>query len=103
MKHLTSLPHTDSQALKHAEITGEGKKWQNAKYPTHLTIDLDVLTPLKVLVLGFQKDKNDPVTAVQQVTEFNWNMGKLKLLLDASLDGKNSNCLTNFTKLMKEA
>ena len=48
------------------------------------------------LSLGFQKEKDDPVTAVQQITELNCNIGKLKLLIDSSLDGK------NFTKLMKE-
>ena len=31
--HLESLANTDSQALKHAEIEGEAKKWKNGKYP----------------------------------------------------------------------
>ena len=102
IKHLESLAHTDSQALKRTEITGEAKKWANAKYPIHLAVYLDVLTPLKVLSLGFQKEKHDPVTAVRRITEFNWTMGKLKLLLDASLDGDNGNRLTHFTKFMKQ-
>ena len=36
IKHLKSLAHPDSQALKRAEIVGEAKKWKNAKFPIHL-------------------------------------------------------------------
>ena len=53
IKHFEFLAHTDSQALKQAEIVGKAKKWKNAKFPTQLAIYLDVLTPLKVLSLGF--------------------------------------------------
>ena len=72
------------------------------KYAIHLAIYLDVLTPLKVLRLGFQKEVHNPVTAVRRITEFNWTMGKLQLLIDASLDGDIGNRLTHFTKLLKE-
>ena len=65
MKLSESLAHTDSQALKRAEIVGEAKKWKNAKFPIHLAIYLDVLTPLKVLSLGFQKEIHDPVVAIR--------------------------------------
>ena len=78
------------------------KKWANAKYPIHLAIYLDVLTPLKVLSLGFQKEKHDPVSAVRRITEFNWTMGKLQLLIDSSLEGDNGDRLTHYTKLLKE-
>ena len=86
MKHLESLAHTDSQALKRMELQGEAKKWENAKFPIHLAIYLDILTPPKVLSLGFQKEIHDPVTAVRRISEFNWTMAKLQLLIDASLD-----------------
>ena len=42
IKHLESLAHTDSQALKRGEIVGEAKKWKNAKCPIYLAIYLDV-------------------------------------------------------------
>ena len=60
--HLESPANTNSQALKQAEIEGEAKKWKNAKFLLHLAIYIDVLTPLKKLSLGFQKEKHDPVS-----------------------------------------
>ena len=101
MKHLESLALTDSHALKRTEIEGESKKWKNAKFPIHLAIYLDVLTPIKVLSLGFKKEKHDPVTAVRRVSEFNWSMSKLQLLIDASLDDDDCPQLTHYTKLLK--
>ena len=101
MQHLESLVQTDSQSLKRAELKGYAKKWMNAKYPIHLAIYLDVLTPLKVLSLGFQKEIHDPVTAVQHITEFNWTMAKLRLLIDLFLED-NATRLTHFTKFLKE-
>ena len=65
IKHLKSLAHTDSQALKQTEIVGETKKWKNAKFPIHLAIYLDVPTPLKVLSLCFQKEMHNPVVAIR--------------------------------------
>lgn len=53
IKHLESLANTDSQALKQAEIEGEAKKWENVKFPLHLAIYTDMLTPLEKLRLGF--------------------------------------------------
>ena len=72
----------------------------DAKYPIHLAIYLDFLTPLKVLSLGFQKEKHDPVSAIQHITEFNWSMAKLKILINQSLDD-NSQRLMDYTKLLK--
>ena len=59
IKHLELLANTNSQALKHAEIEREAKKFKNGKFPIHLAIYLDILTPLKVISLGFQKEKHD--------------------------------------------
>ena len=70
IKHLESLANTNSQALKHAKIEGEAKKWKNGKFPIHLAIYVDVLTPLKVNSLGFQKEKHDPTEAVRRIKEF---------------------------------
>ena len=67
IKHLESLAHTDSQALKRAEIVGEEKKWKNAKFPIHLAIYLDVLTHPKVLSFEFQKEMHDPVVAIRPI------------------------------------
>ena len=102
VKHLESLANTDSQALKREEIEGEAKKWKNGKFPIHLAIYLDVLTPLKVISLGFQKEKHDPSEAVRRIKEFTWTMVKLQLLIDTSLEGDNDGRLTHLTKLFKE-
>ena len=100
MQHLESLAQTNSQALKRAELVGWAKKWMDAKYPIHLAIYLDVLTPLKVFSLGFQKEKHDPVSAIRRITKFNWSMVKLKILIDQLLDD-NSQRLTHYTKFLK--
>ena len=102
IKHLESLANTDSQALKRAEIAGEVKSEKNGKFLIHLAIYLDVLTPLKVIGLGFQKEKHDPTEAVRRIKEFTWTMTKLQLLIDASLDSDNGGRLTHLTKLFKE-
>ena len=102
IKHLESLANTDSQALKRAEIAGEVKSKKNGKFLIHLAIYLDVLTPLKVIGLGFQKEKHDPTEAVRRIKEFTWTMTKLQLLIDASLDSDNGGRLTHLTKLLKE-
>ena len=98
MQHLESLVQTDSQSLKPAELEGYAKKWMNAKHPIHLAIYLDILAPLKVLSLGFQKEIHDPVTAVWCITEFNWTMAKLKFLIDHSLEDN----ATRSTQFLKE-
>ena len=75
--HLESLANTDSQALKRHEIEGYTKKWQNAKFPLHIAMYLDVLTQLKVLSASLQQEKRDPVYMLKNVHEFNWSMSKL--------------------------
>ena len=102
IKHLELLTNTNSQALKRAEIEGEAKKWKNGKFSIHLAIYLDVLTPLKVISLRFQKEKYDPMEAVTCIKEFTWTMTKLQLLVDASYDSENGVRLTHLTKLFKE-
>ena len=101
MQHLELLAQTDSQALERAELVGWSKKWMDAKYPIHLAIYLDVLTPLKVLSLSFQKGKHDPVSAIRCINEFNWSMAKLKILIDQLLED-NSQRLTHYTKLLQD-
>ena len=73
----------------------------DAKYPIHLAIYLNFLTPLKVLSFSFQKEKHDPVSGIRRITEFNWSMAKLKILTDQSLDD-NSQRLMHYTKLLKD-
>ena len=97
ISHLESLAQTDSQSLKKAEIEGFVKKWQYAKFPLHLALYLDVLTPLKVLSLSMQKEEHDPVTMLRRVQEFHWTMTKLQALVANSVAGT-TNRLTNYTK-----
>ena len=75
------------------------EKW---KISHSLAIHSDVLTPLKVISLGFQKEKHDPTKAVRCIKEFTWTIAKLQLLIDASLDCDNGGRLAHLTKLFKE-
>ena len=84
-----SLVNTDSQALKHHEMKGYAKKWQYAKFPLHIAMYLDVLTPLKVLSVSLQQEKHDPVYMLRNVHEFNWLMSKLQLLVENAFEGFN--------------
>ena len=61
-----------------------------------------MLTPLKVLSLGFQKEIHDPVVAIRRIREFYWTMAKLQMLIDSSLEGDNGGRLTHLTKLLKK-
>ena len=61
-----------------------------------------MLTPLKVLSLGFQKEIHNPVVAIRQIREFTWTMAKLQMLIDSSLEGDNGGRLTHLTKLFKD-
>ena len=101
LQHLESLAQTDSQALKRAELVGWAKKLMDAKYPIHLAVYLDVLIPLRVLSLSFQKGKHDPLSVILLITEFSWSMAKLKILIDQSLDDS-SQRLTHYIKLLKD-
>ena len=83
--HLESLANTDSQTLKRHEIKGYAKKWQYAKFPLHIAMYLDVLTPLKVLSVSLQQEKHDPAYMLRIVHEFNWSMSKLQLLVKTRL------------------
>ena len=97
--HMDSLSQTDSQALKRSEIEGFVKKWQNAKFPLHMAMYLDVLTTLKVLSISMQQEKHDPVYMMRNIQQFNWSMAKLQLLVENSFDGT-SKKLTNYTKFL---
>ena len=99
--HLESLCHTDSQALKRAELVGQAKKWKDATYPMYMAIYLDILSPIRRISVAMQSDFHDPVKVVKRIKEFRWTMAKLVLVLDEALD-KEGSALTHFTKLMKE-
>ena len=94
-----SLVNTDSQALKHREMKGYAKKWQFAKFPLHIAMYLDVLTPLKVLSVSLQQEKHDPVYMLRNVHEFNWSMSKLQLLVEHAFEGSTKK-LTNYTNFL---
>ena len=60
-----------------------------------------MLTPLKVLSLGFQKEIHDPVVAIRQIREFYWTMAKSQMLIDSYLEGDNIGYLTHLTKVIQ--
>ena len=100
--HLESLAHTDSQSLKRAEIEGFAKKWRYAKFPLHLAMYLDVLTPLKVLSVSMQQDEHDPVFMLRRVQEFNWTMSELKILVENSIRDTAAGRLTTYTQFLQD-
>ena len=57
---------------------------KSTRFHIHLSIHLDVLTPLKVLILSFQRQIHDPIVAVKRIKEFNWTMAKLQVQTDSS-------------------
>ena len=61
--HLEQLAHSDSQPKKRAEIKGYLNKWQDAGYMIHMTILIDILSPLRRLSLSMimQHENHDPV------------------------------------------
>ena len=97
--HYESLANTDSEAMKHHEIKGYAKKWQYAKFPLHIAMYLDVLTPMKVLSVSLQLEKHDPVYMLKNVHEFNWSMSKLQLLVENAFEGSTKKP-TNYTKFL---
>ena len=64
MAHIESLSQTDSQAEKQAEFEGLAKKWLQGKYPMHLAMFFDILTPIKVLNLTTQQEVRDPINTI---------------------------------------
>ena len=80
--HLESLCHTNSQALKRAELAGQAKKWKDATYPIYMAIYLDIFSPICRISIATQSDFHDPVKVVKRIKEFRWTMVKLVLVLD---------------------
>ena len=98
IRHIESLSQTDSQPLKRAELKGYLLKWKDASILISLAIYLDILSPLKQLILGFQQELHDPVKAICCIQDFNLTMVKLKLLIDESLENPDS-IMTNLKNL----
>ena len=55
LKHVESLPPTDSHPVKRAELKDYVNQWKDAMYPIYLSIYLDILSPIRRLSLGFQQ------------------------------------------------
>ena len=99
LAHVVSLSQTNSQAQKRSELKGNYQRWTDASIPVHMTIYLDVLSPLCFLSIWFQQKLHDAVKAVCRIQEFTQTMAKLKLLIGKSLDSPET-LLTNFNKLL---
>ena len=99
MTHLEQLAHTDSQTKKHEEIKGFVNKWKDAGYLMHISIFIDILSPMRQLSLSLQRDKHDPVKVTRRLNEFTWTMSKLRLIensLDNDGDGQVKTCFKTF-------
>ena len=88
--HIESLSQTDSQPKRRAQLIGFIKRWKNASLPLLMSIYLDVLSPMHRLSLSFQNNLHDPVKAVRRVKEFTWTMAKQQILIENTLDSKDS-------------
>ena len=99
--HLESLTQTDSRAPKRNELVGYSKKWQQAKYPLHLALYLDILHPLKVISLVMQQETHDRIKQLKHIRDFTWSMTKLSALSEETIDQTTAR-LTNFTKFLKD-
>ena len=66
-----------------------------------MSIYLDVLSPLRNMIFSFQKNCHDPVKAFRRVPDFTWNMAKLQLLIEDSLDSPNS-IMTTYKKFLRQ-
>ena len=99
LAHVESLSQTNSKAQKRSELKGYYQRQTDASTPVHMAIYLDVLSQLRLLRLGFQKELHDPVKAVRRIQEFTQAMAKLRLLIDKSYDSPET-LLTNFNKLL---
>ena len=91
------MVQVDSKALKRAELVS----FVQAKYPTHLALNLDILQPIKVLNLMIQQEIHDPVVQLRHIRNFTWSMTKHGALFQESID-KTTSHFTNFTKFQKD-
>ena len=66
-----------------------------------MSIYLDVLSPMRRLSLSFQNNLHDPVKAVRRVKEFTWTMAKQQILIENTLDSKDS-IMTSYKKFLSE-
>ena len=76
--------------------------WKHALLPLSMSICLDVWSPLRNIILSFQKNCHDPVKAFHRVQDFTWNMAKLQLLIGDSLDSPNS-IMTTYKKFLRQS
>ena len=94
MTHLEQLAHSDSQPKKREEIKGYLNKWQDVGYIIHITMSIDILSPLRRLSLSMQHENHDPVKIIRRINEFTWAMSKLRLVVENSLDGNENQAKT---------
>ena len=91
MKCVQDFAKTDSQASKWAELKGYSQKWVDASLLNTMTVDLDILSPLRRLSLSMQNEVHDPVKNVRKIQEFTQLKEKLKCFVSESLSKTNSN------------
>jgi hypothetical protein len=100
MSHLESLAHTDSQALKLAEIHGQVKKWSHASYPINMAVYLDILSPIRRISVALQQEIHDPVKITKRLKEFKWTMAKLVMIFENALEQES--ILTNYKSFLAD-
>ena len=67
----------------------------------NIVIYLDVLAPIKHLSVLLQKERHDPVKAIQRITKFTWTMGRPKCLIDETVVQDKHN-MTHFKLLLSK-
>ena len=100
MTHLEQLAHTDSQLKKREEIKGFVNTWKDTGYLMHISIFIDILSPMRQLSLSLQHEMHDLVKVTRRLNEFTCTMSKLHLIIENSLDedddGQVKTCFKTF-------
>ena len=78
------VPHLENmsvdktyKAKDRAKFTGYLRKWKHGRYPVLLCLFIELLSPVKLLSLAFQKEDVDIVNVVSSVETTNKQLDKL--------------------------
>ena len=78
VQHLENMSVDKTYKAKdRAKFTGYLRKWKHARYPVLLCLFIELLSPVKLLSLAFQKEDVDIVNVVSSIEKTNKQLDKL--------------------------
>jgi hypothetical protein len=78
VQHLENMSVDNTcKAKDRARFTGYLRKWKHARYPVLLCLFIELLSPVKLLSLAFQKEDVDIVNVVSSIEKTNKQLDKL--------------------------